>query len=152
MKASPSRDLPFPPSTVSYIAESLEIAEIEADRPWLVSTGAESRTRHPGLWFARMSAYYSLPAARAAVPKSMAHWELSPFLAAAIMPAVLDLTQGEVDDYPAFRFLYERLLGERAVDWLPSLYLAAAAVPNIDTVHRVKLIGRFGPEFLGGHS
>jgi hypothetical protein len=75
-------------------------------------------------------------------------WELAPFFETAIVPASLDLAYGVITNFVPFKFMYLRLLGSSAEDWLPSLYLAASAVPNIDTVHRAKLIGGFIPNFL----
>jgi hypothetical protein len=143
-------DLPFSAPVISYIAHCLEIAGIEPDRPWLKFEKPEAYTAawNPGVIMARQDLYASLPFARKAIPRSLAFWELGPFFEAAISPAAFDLSQAVITDYPAFRFLYARLLGSASIDWLPSLYLAAAAVPNLNTVHRAKLIDGFVPDIL----
>jgi hypothetical protein len=142
-------DLPFPSATVAYIAKGLELADVAPDRAWLIGFEAPQPSFfEQAIILARADAYMHFKRARAAVPRSQAHWELAAFFEAAIIPAAFDLRQGKLDDFLAFAFLYERLLGPSSVNWLPSLYLAAAAVPSIESVHRAKLIGRFAPEFL----
>ena len=143
-------DLPFTPVQISYMAEGLRIAGIEPDRPWLVSTEPLSGNRdwNIAVSLGRQDAYAALPYARQRVPKTRALWELAPFFEASLPPAAYDMANGPLDNFPIFRFLYLRLMGEASADWLPSLYLAAAAIPNIDTVHRAKLIDAFIPDFL----
>lgn len=73
---------------------------------------------------------------------------MAPFFEASIVPAAFDLAQGIITEFAAFKFLYVRLLGSGSEAWLPSLYLAAAAAPNIETFHPAKLIDSFVPNFL----
>lgn len=51
-----------------------------------------------------------------------------------------DLGSGGLDGFAAYRFLYERLLGGRARDWLPSAFCAAAMMPHVRLMQRIALL------------
>lgn len=50
--------------------------------------------------------------------------------------ATFDLQSGCLGSFPPFRFLYERLFGSIVRPWLPSIYVAAAAMPLLTPTHR----------------
>ncbi|NNC58836.1 MAG: hypothetical protein HKO05_02455 [Erythrobacter sp.] len=54
--------------------------------------------------------------------------------------AAFDLGQDKLEGFSAFRFLYERLLGAHARPWLPSAFVAAAALPVIRPERRKILL------------
>ncbi|MHA6332346.1 hypothetical protein ACXYL9_01580 [Qipengyuania sp. CAU 1752] len=54
--------------------------------------------------------------------------------------ASFDLGQDKLEGFSAFRFLYERLLGAQARPWLPSAFVAAAALPVIRPERRKILL------------
>ncbi len=140
-RAGPIQDLPFTPDIRSYMSRRLRAVGIEPDRAWLAEPmkgwDALLLDTHAGL----------LKAARDAVPKSYAHWEMAEFYRCAVPAATFDLHQA-IDSYEAFAFLYERLLGRAARPWLRSLYLAVVASPNMIEEDRIRLVGAFRLEHL----
>ncbi len=54
--------------------------------------------------------------------------------------AAYDLGQGRIHSFPAFRFLYERLLGPDSRPWLPGAFCAAAALPHLHPKTRKGLL------------
>ena len=44
--------------------------------------------------------------------------------------SAIDLGEGKIERFSAYRFLYERLLGSSARPWLASAFLGAAALPT----------------------
>ncbi|WP_284123929.1 hypothetical protein [Parerythrobacter aestuarii] len=54
--------------------------------------------------------------------------------------ATFDLGQDKIEGFSAFRFLYERLLGAEVRPWLPSTFVAAAALPDIRPERRKILL------------
>ena len=51
-----------------------------------------------------------------------------------------DLAQGRLASFPAYRFLYERLLGAGSRPWLPGAFCGAAALPHIRPERRKLLL------------
>lgn len=51
-----------------------------------------------------------------------------------------DLNQGSLHSFSAYRFLYERILGARARQWLPSAFCGAAALPHLRPEKRRTLL------------
>ena len=51
-----------------------------------------------------------------------------------------DVAQDRIDGFPAYRFLYERLLGAEVRPFLPSAFCAAAALPQIRPERRKHLL------------
>lgn len=62
------------------------------------------------------------------------------FLAPLIDLAAGDLEEARIQDFEAFRFLYERLLGPIVRPWLVSAFCAAAALPTIHPELRKQLL------------
>lgn len=54
--------------------------------------------------------------------------------------AAFDLSMGCLPGFGSFRFLYERLFGGDVRPWLPSIYVAAAALPIINPSRRRELL------------
>jgi hypothetical protein len=54
--------------------------------------------------------------------------------------SALDLGGGEIAGFPAYRFLYERLLGPSVRPWLPSAFVGAAALPYLHPDLRTALL------------
>lgn len=114
------------PKAQRYIARSLEVAQtgLKCAKQWARGVGESSSI------MVQVSLYMRLPEARNKIPKSNAFWELSDFFGYALPCAAFDVSEGRLDGFAAFKFLYERLLGARARPWLASLYAAAVALPN----------------------
>lgn len=51
-----------------------------------------------------------------------------------------DLSQGSLRSFVAYRFLYERMLGARARQWLPSAFCGAGALPHLKPERRKVLL------------
>ncbi len=54
--------------------------------------------------------------------------------------AAFDLGEERLEAFGAFRFLYERLLDARIRPWLPAIFCAAAALPQIRPSRRRQLL------------
>src|SRR3546814_9792322 len=55
--------------------------------------------------------------------------------------SIVDLSQRQIRSFPAYRFLYERLIGGAVRPWLASSFGAAAVLPLLSPRHRGELIG-----------
>jgi len=55
--------------------------------------------------------------------------------------SAFDLSGGNIARFAAYRFLYERLLGPAVRPWLPSAFVAAAALPYVHPELRRALLG-----------
>lgn len=84
--------------------------------------------------------YQDLKSLRGAVPSETALEGMEAFLGKLIRLAAFDLAQEKIDGFPAFRFLYERLLGAEVRPFLPSAFCAAAALPQIRPQRRKHLL------------
>jgi len=51
-----------------------------------------------------------------------------------------DLGQNRIDNFGAYRFLYERLLGAAVRPWLPAAFCGAAALPYLHPSRRRGLL------------
>lgn len=68
----------------------------------------------------------------------------------AVRMAQFELANKFVTRWPAFALLFRKMLGEKAVPWLPSLYLGAAAfVPGFDLRPDLDEVLRFRDRFVG---
>ena len=84
--------------------------------------------------------YRTLELIRACVPDDEAPEEAEAFLASLISLSALDLKEGKLASFDAYRFLYERLVGAEARPWLVSAFCAAAAQPGIHPELRKQLL------------
>src|SRR3546814_13094781 len=55
--------------------------------------------------------------------------------------SIFDLSQRQIRSFPAYRFLYERLIGGAVRPWLASSFGAAAVLPLLSPRPRGELIG-----------
>jgi hypothetical protein len=67
--------------------------------------------------------------------------DTSTVLPALIKLSALDLRNGKLGSFAAYRFLYERLFGAAVRPWLLSAFSAAATLPCIHPELRAELIG-----------
>ena len=65
---------------------------------------------------------------------------IEPFLGMLVTLAAFDLGQDRIQNFAAFRFLYERLLGANVRPWLPAAFCAAAALPHLHPDRRRVLL------------
>jgi hypothetical protein len=84
--------------------------------------------------------YQDLKTLRGAEPDEASFEGLELYLGKLVRVAAFDLAQDRISSFPAFRFLYERLLGPSVRPWLPSAFCAAAALPQIRPDRRKGLL------------
>jgi hypothetical protein len=84
--------------------------------------------------------YQELKSLRREIPSEESFEGLEAFVGKLIRLAAFDLAQERISSFPAFRFLYERLLGPDIRPWLPSAFCAAAALPQIKPERRKGLL------------
>ncbi|MBD2843169.1 hypothetical protein [Erythrobacter rubeus] len=119
-----------------YIKCSLDIglARCDAFRLW-------GRTEQENTAIRRQYvAYQDLKALRDLVPKGGTMGEIEQFLGKLLRTVTFDLEQERLASFSAFRFLYERLLGPEARPYLPAVFCAAAALPQIRPERRKMLL------------
>jgi len=84
--------------------------------------------------------YRSLELIRACIPDDIDPEGTEIFIAPLINLVAADLAEGKLEDFDAFRFLFERLLGPNIRPWLLSAFCAAAALPCVHPDQRRKLL------------
>ena len=117
----------FDDAFLDYARRALEMAGIETDPALKAVKPVQHSIMHA---LSEVPVHYA--AARAACPQSRAHWEQAEFFRPALRAAIWDLQFGAIRTYAQFEFLYSRLLGDRAIPFLPSLFAAAALSPSLD--------------------
>ena len=85
-------------------------------------------------------AYQELKRLREDLPSGSDDERIDGFIGTLTRVAAFDLSQERLDGFSSFRFLYERLLGASARPWLPSAFVAAAALPMIRPDRRRMLL------------
>jgi hypothetical protein len=120
-----------------YIRRSLDVAAEGADaaKRWSRHDAEQASIR------AQARRYRAtLGAMRDVIPDDIAIDEASLFTTQLMTLAAFDLGEGKLASFAAFRFLYERLLGGTVRPWLPSAFLAAAALPHVNPSLRKVLL------------
>lgn len=118
----------------AYIERALDIglARRDAFRDPMAQDATSTRRHY--------IAYQQLKSLRGIIPPAFSRAELDGFMADLIGIARFDLSCGAIQSFSAFRFLYERLLGAPVRPWLPAVFCAAAALPQIDPPRRKDLL------------
>ncbi len=126
----------FSPCAQRFIRRSLDVGlgRCDAFRQWARDGSECAAIRRQYI------AYQPLKALRGAIPAAAEAVVPEGFLGAAIRIAAGDLAEERLDGFPPFRFLYERLLGAEARPWLPGIFCAAAALPQIAPHQRKRLL------------
>ena len=120
-----------------YIRRSLDVLRkgCDAEETWSRDAGETDSIR------AQARRYRTLvPAIRSAIPDDIAVDAAAEFIASLVTLSAFDLSEGKLMSFTAYRFLYERLLGGSARPWLPSAYVAAAALPSLHPMLRKTLL------------
>ena len=117
----------FTASERQFIERSLDIALGRGDafKQWSPD-GSEAGTIRK-----QYLAYRELRTLREAAPELHAMEGLSYYIGALVRIATQDLALEQIESFSAFRFLYERLLGASSRPYLPAVFCAAAALPQI---------------------
>ena len=89
---------------------------------------------------AQTKRYRMLALIRACVPDDLEIDAVESCVGPLITLAASDLSEGRLGSFAAFRFLYERLVGPAVRPWLPSVFCAAAALPNLHPDQRKLLL------------
>jgi hypothetical protein len=120
-----------------YIRRSLDVARIGVDAEERWSRNAEESAS------IRLQArlYRTLvEPVRKTVPDDIAIDAATELIGPLMTLTAFDLSEGKLMSFAAYRFLYERLLGPAARPWLPSAYVAAAALPCLHPALRKSLL------------
>jgi hypothetical protein len=126
----------FTPCEQRYIRRSLDIGlgRCDAFKVWARNADENTAIR------SQYVAYQELKRLREDVADLGPADRIDGFLGSLIHLATFDLGQERIDGFSAFRFLYERLLGAQVRPWLPSAFVAAAALPAIRPERRKILL------------
>lgn len=122
----------FSPCEQRYIKRSLDIGLGRQDAFRLWARIASIRSQYV--------LYQELKGLRAELPDETGFEGLDRFMGTLVRLTAFDLAQERIGSFPAYRFLYERLLGARARPWLPAAFCAAAALPHIRPDRRKALL------------
>jgi hypothetical protein len=126
----------FPAATQRYIRRSLDIGleRDDAVARWSRDMVEETAIRVQARVYARLTDL------RAHIPDDSGLESLEHFMAPLVAMSAFDLGQDRLTSFPAYRFLYERLLGATARPWLPGAFCAAAALPHLHPDRRRTLL------------
>lgn len=119
-----------------YICRSLDVAagRHNAIRTWARSL-AEARSIRD-----QARAYRQIDMLGSLLPDDFNPEAAKPLLASLIAVTTFDLAQGDLVSFPAYRFLYERMLGMDIQPWLVPAFCAAVTLPGVRGDLRVKLL------------
>ena len=119
-----------------YIRRSLDVAFVrgDADKLWARNALESASIR------VQRRIYANLVSLRANLPADCGHDHLEPFFGPLIRISAFDLAQDCLSSFPAYRFLYERLLGADVRPWLPAAFCAAASLPTLHPQKRKALL------------
>ncbi len=126
----------FGSATQRYIRRSLDVG---LDRSDAVETWSRDAVEAAGIE-AQSLLYKRLEDIRKMIPSDCATESIEPFMTPLISLSAFDLGQGRINSFPAYRFLYERLLGPDARPWLPGAFCAAASLPHLHPKTRKGLL------------
>jgi len=126
----------FAPAEQRYIKRSLDVGLGRQDAFKLWARDAAERVSIR----AQYVAYQELKHLRRIMPDERTPHDLDEFMGKLLRVAAFDLGQDRIGGFPAFRFLYERLLGAAVRPWLPAAFCGAAALPQIRPERRKMLL------------
>lgn len=126
----------FTASEQRYIRRSLDVAFSRGDP---VACWARNLTEADQIK-AQARRYKMLDAIRPCLPDDPDPESAECFLAPLITLLAADLVEGNLTEFEAYRFLYERLLGAEARPWLLGAFCAAASMPAIHPEMRKHLL------------
>lgn len=123
----------FAPAEQRYICRALEVAagSHSALRRWARDIDEARSIRNQARTYRRRDHVVRLLAEERYLEMAAPLTEIS----------IFDLSQRQIRSFPAYRFLYERLIGGAVRPWLASSFGAAAVLPLLSPRHRGELIG-----------
>jgi hypothetical protein len=111
-----------------YIRRSLDVASPEADAVTIWSRSAAEAASIK----AQEKLYRTLlELIRNSVPDDIGIDATAEIIGPLMTISAFDLGEGKIEGFPAYRFLYERLLGPSVRPWLPSAFVGAAGLPYL---------------------
>jgi hypothetical protein len=126
----------FAKGTQRYIRRSLDIGFRRGDALGLWARDADEVEAIR----AQQRAYERLDAIREAIPDDPGFEQSEALIAPLTALSAFDLGEGRLPGFPAYRFLYERLLGAAVRPWLPAGFCAAATMPHLHPDDRRTLL------------
>ncbi|MCC7393859.1 MAG: hypothetical protein IT553_03290 [Sphingomonadaceae bacterium] len=126
----------FSAKTQRYIRRSLDVG---LNREDAVKLWSRDIVEAAGIRV-QQRVYAGLNEMRTAIPDDSGIDTMGRFMGAMISLSAFDLGQGALDNFGAYRFLYERLLGAMVRPWLPSAFCGAAALPHLHPDRRKALL------------
>ena len=125
-----------------FIRRSLDVASrgLEAAPLWSRSPDETASIKMQDRLYRRM-----LELIRTSIPDDIGIDAAAEVLGPLVTISASDLGEGKIERFSAYRFLYERLLGPSVRPWLPSAFLAAAALPYLHPDLRKTLLGSITP-------
>lgn len=126
----------FTASEQAFITRSLDVfmGRGDAFKDWVSEGGSSATIR------AQYIAYRELRALRQSLPATLGFDGLAQYIGPMVRIAAQDLVQDQIASFSAFRFLYERMLGAAARPFLPAVFCAAAALPQVRPCRRKMLL------------
>lgn len=126
----------FPAATQRYIRRSLDIGlqRSDATEVWSRDLVEEASIR------AQARIYGRLDEIKMLVPDDSGLDQVEPFMTPLVVVSAFDLGQNRINSFPAYRFLYERLIGAGSRPWLPGAFCAAASLPHLHPERRRALL------------
>jgi len=131
----------FAPAAQRYIKCALDIGHNRTNALSLWARNDQERIAIN----AQYRHYQLLGSLRLAIPDDNAASRLlndgnAQFMTSLLRLTAFDLSQGKIDGFAAYRFLYERLLGAAVRPWLPASFCGAAALPQLQPALRKQLL------------
>jgi len=126
------------PSEQRYICRSLDVAArgVDAMGRWSRGVAEASSIKLQDKLYRTL-----LVLLRNSMPDDLGLDSTGEIIGTMITLSCFDLGEGKISGFPAYRFLYERLIGPEARPWLPSAFLGAAALPDLHPDVRKALLG-----------
>lgn len=132
----------FSPSEQRYIRRSLDIGlgREDAFRRWArgPAEAASIRTQYVMYQDLKLLRTMLTPADEGSEAAGLE--DLETVMGPLLRVTTFDLSQGRIESFSAYRFLYERLLGAQVRPWLPGAFCGAAALPHIRPERRKELL------------
>ena len=111
-----------------YIRRSLDVAIRGSDAltPWSRTPGEAASIRAQDRLYRTL-----LQVIRTGVPDDIGIDSIAEIIGPLVTVSAFDLGEAKIERFAAYRFLYERLIGPSVRAWLPSAFVAAAALPYL---------------------
>ena len=111
-----------------YIGRSLDVATRGADatNPWSRNLAETASIKAQDRLYRTL-----LEVIRNSVPDDIGIDATAEIVGPLITISAFDLGESKIERFAAYRFLYERLVGPTVRPWLPSAFVAAAALPYV---------------------